>query len=146
MAEKPDWISDQPINVDIDGLHSFSRYLQQELDLNVRPNAAKARAKLGEPARDTPQLSFGTRAEYTQGRAIGNYHATAVVSAHELLDDLQKGLQAIASAARNIANDYQSVDDLNHMDLTRVDAYFAPTYNGRPLEEHGGSDTPNYAV
>jgi hypothetical protein len=146
MAEKPGWISDQTVTVEIDGLHSFSRYLQQELDLNVRPNAEKVRAKLGEPVRDSEQLSFGTSAEYAQGRAIGNYHATAVTSANQLLNDLQLGLQAIASAARNIADDFRSADDLNHMDLSRVDAYFAPMNNSRPLEEHGGSGTSSYAV
>jgi hypothetical protein len=134
MAEKPGWINDQPVTLDIDGLRSFSDYIQQELDTNVRPNVNKVIEKLGQPQMDAKSLSFGSHPGYYQGQVIGNFHAGAVEAMRKLLDDLQVGLQAIAWAARNIANDFQGADELNSMDLTRVDGYFQPKDHSRSLD------------
>lgn len=142
MAEKPGWISDQPVTVEIDGLRAFSSYIQQELDTNVRPNVAKVLSKLGPPVRDSAQLTFGADPEYYRGRTIGNYHADAVAAGQKLLDELQLGLQAIAWAAQNIATDFQGADELNSMDLARVDGYFNPRDRSRSLHENGLPELP----
>jgi hypothetical protein len=142
MAEKPGWISDQPVTVEIDGLRSFGTYIQQELDSNVRPNVEKVLSKLGPPAQDPSKLSFGANSDYTQGRIIGTYHSDAVKAGQELLTNLQQGLQAIAWAAQNIANDFQGADELNSMDLARVDGYFHPKDRSRSLDENGLPELP----
>jgi len=142
MAEKPGWISDQPVTVEIDGLRSFASYMQQELDSNVRPNVGKVISKLGPPVRDTEHLTFGADGEYYRGRTIGNYHADAIAAGQKLLEDLQVGLQAIAWAAQNIASDFQGADELNGMDIARVDGYFNPRDRSRSLDANGLPELP----
>jgi len=142
MTEKPGWISDRPVNMEIDGLRSFASYVQQELDTNVRPNVDKILGKLGPSAVGPEQLSFGADGQYHQGRMIGNFHSDAIKASETLLVNLQKGLQAVAWAALNIANDYRGADELNSMDLARVDPYFHPTDRGRSLDANGLPDLP----
>jgi hypothetical protein len=100
--------------------------------------------KLGPPAQSAAQLSFGASGDYYQGRVIGNFHSGAVDAAHKVLGDLQKGLQAIAWAAQNIANDYQNADELNSMDLARVDGYFNPKDRSAAVERDDPSGPPTY--
>ena len=138
MTEKPGWISDQPVAMEIDGLRSFANYIQQELDLNVKPNVEKVLGKLGPPE----HLTFGGNGEYHQGRVIGNYHSAAIDGGRKLMASLQLGLQAIAWASHNIANDFESADELNRMDLTRVDGYFNPADRGRNLGRSDLSEPP----
>jgi hypothetical protein len=138
MTEKPGWINDQPVTMEIDGLRSFANYIQQELDLNVRPNVEKVLGKLGPPE----NLTFGASGEYHQGRVIGNYHSAAIEAGRKLMASLRQGLQAIAWASHNIANDYESADELNRMDLTRVDGYFNPTDRSRVLDRSHRSEPP----
>jgi hypothetical protein len=135
MTEKPGWINDQPVKMEIDGLRSFANYIQQELDLNVKPNVEKVLGKLGPPE----NLTFGSKGEYHQGWVIGSYHSSAIKAGQKLMAGLQQGLQAIAWASHNIANDYESADELNRMDLTRVDGYFNPADRSRALDR---SDLP----
>jgi hypothetical protein len=142
MTEKPGWINDRPVTMEIDGLRSFASYLQQELDTNVRPNVKKILDKLGPADGDPAQLSFGADGLYYQGRLIGNFHTDAIKGSQTLLLDLQKGLQAVAWAAQNIANDFQGADELNSMDLARVDGYFNPKDGGRTLGANGLPDLP----
>jgi hypothetical protein len=138
MTEKPGWISDQPVAMEIDGLRSFANYIQQELDLNVKPNTEKVLAKLGPPG----HLTFGSNGEYHQGRVIGNYHSAAIDAGRKLMARLQQGLQAIAWASHNIANDFESADELNRMDLTRVDGYFNPADHSRTLSRSDHPEPP----
>src|SRR3712207_2380064 len=88
MAEKPAFISDQPVDVDIDGLRSFSQYIQQELDSNVRPNVQAVLAQLGTPG----ERSFGLDTRYDQGVRIGDYHSDCVQKGIELMRSLEMGL------------------------------------------------------
>ena len=135
MTDKPGWISDQPVAMEIDGIRSFATYIQQELDLNVTPNVDKVLGKLG----SSEELTFGASDQYHQGRVIGNYHSSAIEAGRRLMVSLQRGLQAIAWASHNIANDYESADELNSMDLTRVSHYFNPTHR---VGHAGTSDLP----
>ena len=138
MTEKPGWINDQPVAMEIDGIRSFANYIQQELELNVRPNIEKVLGQLGPPE----HLTFGASGEYYQGRVIGNYHSSAIEASRKLLMSLRQGLQAIAWASHNIANDYESADELNRMDLTRVDGYFNPADRSHALERNRLAEPP----
>jgi hypothetical protein len=140
MADRPDWISDKPVEVDIQSLHSFSQAVQQELDQNVKPNAQVLRTRLGGSAHT--DRSFGNDHRYSQGQVIGNYHLDCEVKAQELLDDLQRGLQAIAYAAKSIAQDYTSADELSQMDLNKIGGYFHPTDPSRSMTEQMGLPAP----
>ena len=142
MTEKPGWINDQPVTMEIDGLRSFANYIQQELELNVRPNVQKVIDKLGPPA----HLTFGANGEYHQGRVIGSYHSAAIDASRKLMAGLQQGLQAIAWASHNIANDFESADELNRMDLTRVDSYFNPADRSRALADSDLPEPPPASV
>jgi hypothetical protein len=136
MTEKPIYLSDQPVEVQIDSLHAFAMYVQQELDTNVRPNVTSVLGQLGQEG-GVGGRSFGNDTRYSQGRRIGDYHTECVEKGQKLMRDLELGLQAIAYAAHSIANDFESADELNSMDLARVDGYFNPTDRRRSLAENG---------
>ena len=39
MADGPDWLSDKPVDVNVDSLAAFAMLMQAELDQNVKPGA-----------------------------------------------------------------------------------------------------------
>jgi hypothetical protein len=136
MTDKPGFLNDRPVQVDITSLHAFARLIQEELDANVRPNAAILRQRLGSDNTGyVEELPFGADDRYPQGARIGRYHADCASQAARLLNDLERGLQAIAWAAQNIANDYADIDELNRMELDRVPGYFSVPSTGPTLGE-----------
>lgn len=138
MADRPDWISDSPVEVDIQSLYSFAELVQQELDTNVKPNVSVLMERLGSGA----DMSFGRDGRYSQGQVIGNYHQDCETKAQALLTDFQRGLQAIAYAAQSIAQEYTSADQLNAMDLNKIGGYFHPTDRSRSMTERLGLPEP----
>jgi hypothetical protein len=133
MTDKPDFLTDQPVQVEIDSLHDFARLIQQELDTNLRPNARILRERLGAPAGFGGFRAFGRDGRYAQGVRIGDYHDECVTKALMLLNQLEVGLQAVAWAAHNIANDFEDADERNSMDLNAIPRYFNPTDRSRSL-------------
>ncbi|MGC4895500.1 hypothetical protein [Micromonospora sp. DT31] len=140
MTDRPNFLNDQPIEVQIDSLHAFAQAVQAELDTNVVPNASRLRAQLGGGPAQTK--SFGIDDGYAQGYRIGDYHVECTEKAAELLDKLTLGMQAIAFAAQSVANDYANSDELNSMDLKRVESYFNPKDRSRSLAELGLPQPP----
>ena len=131
MGEKPDWIADNPVEVDIQSLYSFAQVVQRELDTNVKPNVQVIMERLG----NGHDKTFGMDGRYGQGQVIGNYHQDCQQKAQELLDLFQRGMQAIAYAAQSIAQEYTSTDELNAMDLNKIGTYFNPKDKSRSMTE-----------
>jgi hypothetical protein len=150
MVNKPDWLPDKPVEIDVHSLSGFGSKVQAELDQNVAPSLTKILDHLVGGPQQAGQRTFGVDSRYQQGAIIGNYHSECTRRAQNLLQLFQVGMAAIAAAAQSIAQDYQSADDLNQMDLNKVDGYFHPTDRSRslaaqqPLQSDSGStvDTP----
>jgi hypothetical protein len=142
MTTQPHFLTDQPVQVEIDSLHAFARAVQEELDANVRPNIQRLRAKLGVTADLGGDKAFGRDPRYAQGVQIGEFHRQCVERAGTLLDNLERGLQAIAWAAHNIANDFENADELNSVDLNAITGYFNPTDRSRSLAANGLPQQP----
>lgn len=137
-ADKPDWIADKPVEVDIQSLYSFAQLVQQELDTNVKPNVEVVMQRLGHGKEKT----FGKDGRYGQGQVIGNYHQDCQEKAEKLLEMFQQGMQAIAFAAQSIAQEYTSADELNAMDLNKIGTYFNPKDKSRSMTERLGLPEP----
>jgi len=135
MTDRPGWLTDQPVDVDVDGLNSFAALVQAELDQNVVPGANSVLTHLTGDPDSQGQRTFGVDSRYHQGVIIGNYHSECENRARALLEDFQHGLAAIAAAAHSIAVDYRSVDSQNDMDLKKIEGYFHPTDRSHSLAE-----------
>ncbi len=152
MTDRPDWLSDKPVDVDVDSLASFASVVQTELDQNVAPGSTSILNHLTGGPDAQAQRTFGVDSRYQQGVIIGNYHSECETRARKLLEDFQHGMAAIAAAAHSIAVDYRSVDSLNQMDLTKIEGYFHPTDPSQSLaerlgyqpEENPPTDRPGY--
>ena len=146
MTERPEWLSDSPVDVDVDSLASFASLVQAELDSNVVPGSNSVLTRLTGGPDAQAQRTFGVDARYQQGVIIGNYHSECENRARKLLEDFQHGMAAIAAAAHSIAVDYRSADSLNGMDLNKIEGYFNPTDRSKSLAEQLGytptDDTP----
>jgi len=138
MAKRPDWLSDQSVDVDVDSLAVFASVMQAELDRNIRPGAKSVLTHLTGGPTAAPERTFGLDSRYQQGVMIGNYHNECEARAQKLLEDFQHGMAAIAAAAQSIAADYNSVDALNQMDLNKIDRYFHPADPSRSLANQLG--------
>ncbi|MBN1173184.1 MAG: hypothetical protein JXA67_13505 [Micromonosporaceae bacterium] len=160
---RPDWISDTPVNVDIKSLGAFADAVEGELTGNVRPNKSTLLSRLSgqagshftmydyiDAARNPSKLgtnpTFGVDPAQATARKIGQYHMECEQQAGLLLEALDRGMQAIASAARTIAENYTSADELNNMDMASVASYFSqePTSGGLEdvIAEQGGTNPP----
>jgi len=142
MTNQPHFLSDRPVQVEIDSLHTFARALQQELNTNVRPNTERLREKLGVAAGLGGGRAFGRDGRYAEGVRIGDFHDDCVARAGTLLDQFELGLQAIAWVAHNIANDFEDADELNSMDLNAITGYFNPADRSRSLAANGLPSQP----
>ena len=158
MADKvtnPGWISDVPVDVDVDSLHAFSMKIQAELDQNVVPNVNNVLSQLAGRAEYTPgdytslmapdhepgsNQTFGRDPRYLAAVQAGLYHQDCESRAQELLQNLQLGLQAIAWAADGIAIKYRSVEELNNMDLAKVGTFFKADSDGGGLTDQANAD------
>jgi hypothetical protein len=140
MTERPGWLSDTPVDVDVDSLASFAAAVQAELDGNVVPGASSILTRLTGGPDAQAQRTFGVDSRYQQGVIIGNYHNECETRARQLLQDFQLGLAAIAAAAHSIAADYRSADSLNSMDLKKIEGYFHPKDRSQSLAEQLGVD------
>ncbi|WP_213454928.1 hypothetical protein [Rhizomonospora bruguierae] len=139
MADRPDWVSDQPVEVDIQSLYSFAQAIQQELDQNVKPNVPILMERIGTGGEG---MSFGRDGRYSQGQVIGSYHQDCEIKARELLENLQIGLQAITYAAQSIAQEYTSQDEQNAMEISKIGGYFSPKDKSRSMAEQLGLPEP----
>jgi hypothetical protein len=140
MTEKPGWLSDAPVDVDVDSLATFASVVQAELDHNVAPGTSSILTRLTGGPEAQAQRTFGVDSRYHQGVLIGNYHSECETRARQLLNDFQLGMAAIAAAAHSIAADYRSADSLNSMDVKKIGGYFNPKDRSKSLAEQLGID------
>lgn len=126
MADRPEWLLDKPVDVDVDSLAAFASLIQAELDQNVKPGVSGILDRLTAAPGVAAERTFGVDSRYQQGVIIGNYHIECEIRCRKLLEDFQIGMAAIAAAAQSIAADYRDVDDLNQMDVNKIDGYLHP--------------------
>jgi hypothetical protein len=155
-ADRPDWITDTPVTVDVHSLRSFGDLVQAEHDTNVAPNANTILTKLaGQPnytAADY-QYSHGPLPENQLGqnptlgvdpgqqeaKRLSLQHMAYENDAMALLNNVSNGMRTIAQAAHDIANLYTSAEDLNNMDMLQVRAMFQPGPASGALEYPAGN-------
>jgi hypothetical protein len=157
--KRPDWMSDTPVDVDVHSLETFSKIVKAEVATNVVPGSKAIQAHLagagshiaksgeGDGAVNTYQLgnnrTFGVDPRFAWASLAGYRHMEAEATVAELLTNLSRGLNAVASAAEQIAADYSSADARNAMDVSKVSTYFAQETPTTPSAPPSGQDSRN---
>jgi hypothetical protein len=142
-ADRPGWIADQPVTVDVDSLRAFGHLVRAEHDTNVQPNKQAIIDKLAGQRAYTwqdyayshvtptvnevgsnPTLGVDPRPQNQNAQRLSRLHLDCERQAQLLLESLSDGLQAIADAADQFAAAYKTQDALNAMDMHAVRTYF----------------------
>lgn len=137
--ERPSWMSDVTVEVDVHSVETFAQAIRGELQQNVAPNAAAILGRLaGEgsynPAYDGyagppsyvpgSNRTFGVDPRLPWASIAGLRQMECEQKAARFLDDLRLGLQAVADAASHIAAEYGSADERNSLDVQNVNNLF----------------------
>jgi hypothetical protein len=154
--DTPLWMTDTPVEVDIDSVRSFGNFVRAEHDSNVVPNRETILNKLaGQHAYTWQDYAYShvtpTTNPIASNRTVGVHdcplngnaqrlgldHLEYEAAAMALLDSLTDGLKTIADGARLIADAYHTTEAQNAMDIDVVKTYFEGDPKNRSLHLPG---------
>jgi hypothetical protein len=114
------------INVEIDGLVSAAAVMRDELEQGYRSQVPQVHDAM------QPGATIGDRIEGDDWRHLQDRYDECIQKTLESLFNLDKGTQAVAQAAEQIAANYRGSDAFAHATVSDVQEVLPPQEQPRP--------------
>jgi hypothetical protein len=124
------------IDVQVEGLRSFSRALLQDLEKNFGTHVPQVYDVMSKHA------CVGDGMFFPEMDAVRNRHYECLTSIVNLLRDYATGTYAMGKGAETVAKNYSDADSLAHVKATDVDKVLKPETTGPTATTQTGTSTP----
>jgi hypothetical protein len=133
----PHWLRDEKsIDVQVEGLKSFSKALLEDLDKNFGTHVPQIYDVMSKHACVGDGMFFAEMDE------VRNRHYECLTSIVNLLRDYASGTYAVGKGADTVAKNYTDADSLAHVKVTDVQKVMQPGTPGGTTQATSATSTP----